>query len=481
MKNTLFTLHLNENTLMFSNWMGKNSDLISRSFSLKNNQKACLFYFKTMVDAQNIQESIIEPLLSQRIESAVNFSYINNHLFRASELKMIKMLEEAAYSLFEGSVILFMNDIDYAIEIPAPDFKDRTITDSKVDTVVKGPQDSFTELATNNISLIRQRLKNPKLQMISTKLGEKTRTDVSVLYLKDCANQKLVNEIQERLQTAKLDRVLESRYIEEVIQSDHQRTIFPLTYSTDRPDVLAAGLADGRIAIVIDGSPFALLLPTGFTDFFKSAEDYYQPSYYSSLIRLLRYVALCICLFTPAIYIALTTFHQDMIPTSLLLSISAQREGIPFPALVEALLMEITFEILREAGLRMPRTIGQAVSIVGTLVVGQAAVEASIVSAAMVIVVAITAISSFVIPSYMMSIPIRLLRFIFMIFASVFGIYGITIAVLLLVIHLCHLHSYGSPYMEPIAPYDSDDQADTLLRLPFKQKSLQNSEAGGKN
>ncbi|RKN70047.1 hypothetical protein D7M11_30960 [Paenibacillus ginsengarvi] len=221
----------------------------------------------------------------------------------------------------------------------------------------------------------------------------KTRTDVALVYMTGIADELLVRQTLDQLAAIKIDRVLEGEYVEELLNAKRQLTIFPTLYNTDRPDSVAAGVMDGKIAVFIDGTPFVLLLPALFADFIQSAEDYYQASFYSSLIRILRYGSLFICMMAPAIYIALTTYHQDMFPTVLLLSLSAQREGVPFPAFIEALIMEITFEILREAGIRMPRAIGQAVSIVGTLVIGQAAVEAGIVSAVMVIVVAITAIS----------------------------------------------------------------------------------------
>ncbi|WP_255305619.1 spore germination protein [Paenibacillus sp. Mc5Re-14] len=251
---------------------------------------------------------------------------------------------------------------------------------------------------------------------------------------------------------------------------DKQLTIFPLFYNSDRPDSIAAGIMEGKIAIFVDGSPFAILAPAVFADFLQSAEDYYQSFVYSSIIRILRYICLAICMLAPAIYVALTTFHQDMIPTVLLLSLSAQREGVPFPAFVEAMIMEVVFEILREAGLRMPRTVGQAVSIVGSIVIGQAAVEANIVSAVMVIVVAITAISSFVIPSYTFAIPIRILRFAFIGIAAMFGVYGLTVGILMLFVHLNGLHSFGVPYLSPFANYKSSEQRDAILRFPYRTK-----------
>jgi spore germination protein KA len=259
---------------------------------------------------------------------------------------------------------------------------------------------------------------------------------------------------------------LESGYIEELIQ-DETYTPFPTVYNTERPDVIAAGLLEGRVAILIDGTPFVLLVPALFGQFNQAAEDYYQRADIGTLLRLLRYLSFFIALLGPSLYIAITTFHQEMIPTPLLISLAAQREGVPFPAFIEALVMELTFEILREAGVRLPRAVGQAVSIVGALVIGQAAVEAGIISAAMVIVVSVTAIASFVFPSYNMAISVRILRFGLMGLAASFGLFGITLGLIAIVLHLCSLRSFGIPYMSPFAPFILADQKDMLFKVPL--------------
>ena len=285
------------------------------------------------------------------------------------------------------------------------------------------------------------------------------------MYLNGIVNDKLVEEARIRLGRIDIDAVFESGNIEELIQ-DETFTPFPTLYNTERPDVIAAGIMEGRIAILVDGTPFVLMAPALFTQFYQSAEDYYQRADFATLLRLLRYVCFFISLLAPSLYIAITTFHQELLPASLLISLAAQREGIPFPAFIEAVVMEITFEILREAGVRLPKTVGQAVSIVGALVIGQAAVEAGLVSPAMVIIVAITAISNFVIPSFNMGITIRILRFLLMLIAASFGLFGVTVGLIAIVLHLCSLRSFGIPYMSPMAPFILADQKDTIFRFP---------------
>ena len=316
-----------------------------------------------------------------------------------------------------------------------------------------------------NTALIRRRIKDPNLWLETKQIGKKTQTDVAIMYLKGVANEKTVTEVQSRLNRIKIDAILESGYIEELVQ-DEAYTPFPTVFNTERPDTVASAILEGRIAIIVDGTPFVLIVPALLIHFFQSSEDYYQRADIGTLIRLLRYLAFFLALLTPSVFIAVTTYHQEMLPTALLISIAAQREGVPFPAIVEAVMMEITFEILREAGVRMPRAIGSAISIVGALVIGQSAVEAGIVTATMVIVVSLTAISSFVSPTFNMAIAVRILRFGFMILAATFGLFGIILGLIAMVLHLNSLRSFGIPYLSPNAPFILKDQKDNFIRLP---------------
>ncbi|MBP1969171.1 hypothetical protein J2Z83_001274 [Virgibacillus natechei] len=264
-----------------------------------------------------------------------------------------------------------------------------------------------------------------------------------------------------------MDGILESGYIEELIQ-DKTFTFFPTIFNTERPDVAASNLLEGRVMNLIDGTPFVLVAPATFVQYFQVNEDYFQHATIGTFLRFIRLFAFFAALLAPAIFIAVTTLHKEMIPPALLISLAAQREGVPFPVFVEALVMELTFEVLREAGVRMPKATGQAVSIVGTFVIGVAAVKAGLVSAAIVIVVSITAIASFVFPAYNMGIAVRLLRFVMMFLAAVYGLFGITIGLIALVLHLSSLRSFGTPYMAPFGPFIAADQKDALIRVPWR-------------
>lgn len=447
--------------------MGYSSDFIVRELILPGDKKMVIFYLDGMVDKKELQDSVISALLDRTPVEPVTLVELKNHVLDAGDVCVIRTLEAALEHIFSGSLFIMMDGVVDGLSVALPGWSDRAITESKTQSVVRGPQDSFTETLRTNTTLVRRRIKDTRIRIVSLKVGKMTKTDVAVMYMDGLADEKQLQTLIGRLKSCKQDRILEGEYLEEFLHEKKQLTIFPTMYNTDRPDTIAAGIMEGKIAIFVDGTPFVMLTPALFVDFIQSAEDYYQRPLYSNLIRLLRYVALGICLLAPSVYIALTTFHQDMLPTQLLLSLAAQREGVPLPAFIEALLMEGTFEILREAGIRMPRTIGQAVSIVGTIVIGQAAVEASIVSAAMVIIVSITAISSFVIPAYAMSIPIRILRFVFMALSASFGVYGLTIGIILLVVHLCHLRSFGIPYLSPSAPFHASQQSDAIFRMPY--------------
>lgn len=462
-----FSSHLPDNISRIHSIMGKSSDFIVREVTIANHHRAALFYLDGMVDMQTVQNNVISALLDRSPAGAITVQIIKESVLDAGEVSEVTSIEASLEHVLSGGLLLLLDGFTAGIIISLPGWEDRAISESKTQSVVRGPQNAFTETLRTNTTLVRRRVKDLNVQVFTIKVGRLSKTDVAIMYIRNLADEELIQQLVEKLSNAHQERVLEGEYLEEILLGKKKVTIFPIFYNSDRPDTIAAGIMDGRIAIFIDGTPFVLLVPSLFVDFIQSAEDYYQSYIYSSFIRILRYIGMFICMLAPSIYIALTTYHQDMLPTVLLLSLAAQREGIPFPAFVEAMLMEVTFEILREAGIRMPRTVGQAVSIVGTIVIGQAAVEASIVSAAMVIIVAITGIASFVIPSYAMSIPIRTIRFAFMVMAATFGVYGLTVGLIILIVHLCNLSSFNMPYMSPIAPYNRDEQSDAILRFPF--------------
>ncbi|MFB1051137.1 spore germination protein [Paraliobacillus sp. JSM ZJ581] len=468
-----------QNQKLIMNKLGESADITNKTvYSGQNNPITITFmYINGLVDQQIIQNVILETLMidmDEQVEQlTVKKSQDPQILYQEFRLiaEEVESVEDMTRSVLNGDTLLFLDGKTSGFTINTKgDQTSRGVEQTTTQQVVRGPKDAFTESIDTNIALVRKRIKDSNLWSTKKIIGTKTETNVVYMYLNGVVSPGLVKEVDERLSKISVDSILESGNIEEFIQ-DETYSPFPTVYNTERPDAIAAGILEGRIAIFVDGTPNVLLVPVLLKHFLQSPEDYYQRSDVATLLRLLRSLALFLSLLTPSIYIALTTFHQEMIPTTLLISLAAQREGIPFPAFGEAVLMEITFELLREAGIRLPTTVGSAISIVGALVLGQATVEAGIVSAMMVIVVSLTAISSFVFPSYNFGISIRMLRFIFMILAASFGLFGIFIGVILLVMHLVSLRSFGVSYLAPIAPFNQEDQKDTLFRSPIWKKN----------
>lgn len=469
------TLNLQANITHIQSVLGNSSDLVIRQFQLGGEWqiRAGIVYVDGMVDTKSMQDFIMETLMVDLPKNPLTHGvvsrdvprFLRENVLTVGDIQEIACFDDLFLFLLSGYAILLLDGYEQGFSIGMVGWESRKVTEPSGETVIRGPREGFTENLLTNTAMIRRRIKDPRLWVECRKIGKVTKTDVAIAYIKGIVNDKVVEEVRKRLDRIDIDGILESGYIEELIQ-DETFTPFPTISNTERPDVSAAELLEGRVVIIIDGTPFVLIVPALFVGFFQAAEDYYQRADISTLLRVLRFVSFFIALLGPSLYVAITTFHQEMLPTQLLISLAAQREGVPFPAFFEALLMEVTFEILREAGIRMPKAIGQAVSIVGTLVIGTAAVDAGIVSAAMVIVVAITAIASFVLPAFSMSIAVRILRFPLMVLAASFGIFGIMVGLIALVLHLCSLRSFGVPYMSPFAPTILADQKDTIFRLP---------------
>jgi spore germination protein KA len=450
--------------------MGRSPDFVIRelAFGQKNVQLA-LIYIEGLAEPKYVLESLMEKSSESEFDTLVSnsefLSLLTNKLLAIGDIKNISTMQMLCQSVLTGDTLLLIDGYSTCLSLGTKLWKERSVEEPSAQTVVRGPRDGFTETLRTNTALVRRRIKSTDFRMEAKIIGRVTQTDIAIIYIKGIVNEKVLNEVRIRLDRIDIDAILESGYIEELIQ-DEIYSPFPTVFNTERPDALAAGILEGRVAILIDGTPFALMVPALFTQFFQSSEDYYQRADFATLLRILRYLCFFITLLAPSMYIAVTTFHHELMPPELLIKLVAAREGVPFPAFVEALLMEITFEILREAGVRMPRSIGQAVSIVGTLVIGQASVEAGLVSPAMVIVVSITAISNFVIPSFNMGISLRILRFFIMFLAASFGLFGIVVGLIATVLHLCSLRSFGVPYMSPFAPLIIEDQKDSIFRLP---------------
>lgn len=466
--------NLEQCILFIKESLGKSTDLIVREIWIGTQfkKKAAILYIDGLVDTTMIQDFIIRPLTTEHFKNGQQdvvaeedvLTTIKEHVISIANINEVTTYQDIILSLLNGYTLILLENCNRGLKADTVGWESRSVQPPEDQAIVRGPRDSFTENLRTNTAMIRRKIKNPSLWLQSKTLGTVSQTNVAIMYLKGIADEQVVNEVNRRLAEIDIKGILESGIIEQLIE-DKTLTPFPTIFNTERPDVVAAGLMEGRVAILVDGTPFVLLVPALFIQYLQAPEDYYQRSDFG-LLRILRVLSLFIALLGPSLYIAITTFHQEMLPTPLIISIAAGREGVPFSAFVEALIMETTFEILREAGIRMPKAIGQAVSIVGALVIGQAAVEAGLISPGMVIVVSITAICSFVMPAYNLGIAVRVLRFPLMGLAAAVGLYGIFIGVGIILVHLCSLKSFGVPYMSPFAPFKLKDQKDSLLRLP---------------
>jgi spore germination protein KA len=342
----------------------------------------------------------------------------------------------------------------------------RAIQEPETEQVIQGPREGFIEPLISNLGLLRYRLPTPDFRVSITRIGTKTRSLVAVCYLEEVANPELVKEVNKRLAAIDIDAILDVGYLEQFIEDNHFSP-FPQILTTERPDKTVANILEGRVAILVDGSPFALIVPVVFSSFYQSSEDYTSRFLQGSFVRMARVVALVFSLSFSALYVAIISFNPELIPTRFAVAVAGGRAGVPFPALIEILFMEVSMEVLREATIRLPQQVGGALSIVGVLVIGQAAVAAGFTSPITVVVIALTTIGSFATPAYNAAFALRMLRFPLIFLAGIFGLYGLVVGLILITNHLLSLRSFGVPYMTPAVPVDIQGIKDLVVRAPF--------------
>lgn len=466
------SLNIEENIKNVKRILGNSSDLTNREFEIKTHKKirAACFLIEGLSDKSEV-ERVIWHLIEYADFSSVpmpgtSFAeiLISQFLSNAS-LQVSTQWDELINAILAGDSVFFFDHCDQAIIARIRKWEARAVEEPQTEQVIRGPRDGFTESIRTNTALVRRRIRDPYLRVEAIIIGEKSKTDINIVYLKDTAKEELVDEVKKRLGRIKINAIIESGYIEELIE-DAPYSPFTTVMSTERPDKVAAAILEGRVAIFVDNTPFVLIVPTYFWQFLQAGDDYYSRFMTGSFNRMVRYVAFVFSLTLPSIFVMLVSFHQEMIPTPLALTIASGRDVNPFPVLIEALIMELAFELMREAGLRMQKPIGQAVSIVGSLVIGQAAVQAGLVSPFMVIIVAMTGISSFAIPNYAASVSIRLIRFFILIASGTMGLLGFATTFSLFAIHAMSLRSFGESYLAPATPFKPSDQKDFVVRFP---------------
>jgi spore germination protein KA len=467
---------LSVNEAYLKKTIGESFDTKYRNLKIPafNNSEALIVYISGMIDARVVDETILEPLMKCsnlpeskiHIKSAEYISVLMEKTVFTAAVKETKLWKEICDGILEGDTVLFIDQCETALILTTRKYAERAITEPETESEIRSPRDGFTENIQTNASLIRRRIKDYSLRFDNRILGERSKTAVSVVYIGNLVDGSLLNEVKSRLDRIKIDAILGSAVIEEMIE-DAPFSLFPKLANTERPDKVCAALLEGRVAILIDNEPFALVLPVVFWQFFASGGDYYERYFYATFIRWIRYIALFFSVSASSIYVLLTSFHQEMLPTALALKIAEGRSGVPFPAVAEAFIMEIIMEIMKEAGLRMPSKFGQTVSIVGTLVLGQAAVTAGLVGPLLLIVIAVAAISSFAISAYTMSNALRIIRFPLLFLTAFLGVFGFLGGIIIIFLHLMSLRSFGSAYLAPVIPFEKSGSKDVFIRAPW--------------
>ena len=459
---------LKKNIETFSDIFSKDETFIQRDFQIGlSNIECTLFYIDEMIDKRTIDETILKPILDIELIDKIDGNLVlgvKETVLTNKNISLETSIDKLIEAILSGDTVILLDGYDSGLIVNTKGWPTRAITKPETEQAVRGPRDGFTESLPVNISLIRRRIKDKDLKFEFQKLGERTKTSICICYIKGLASKKILRELKERLDKIEIDGILESGYIEELIK-DSPLSPFKTIGSTERPDVTAAKLLEGKIALICDGTPFVLTIPYLFQEYFQANEDYYTNYIFASMNRMLRYISFFITTSVPAIYLGLTTFHQEMLPTPLMLSITSAREGVPFPTVVEVLIMGLVFEIIREGGVRLPSPVGEAVSIVGAIVLGEAAVVAKLVSAPIVIVIALTGITTFLIPG--MLGPIIVIRLVFVVLTSILGLYGYIFAVIGLFILLMSMRSFGVPYLLNLGAIEKRDIKDTAVRAPW--------------
>ena len=430
-----------------------------------NNIDIYLFYNEVLINTFNVNKFVLNKLLDVKKED------LNNLENKISNLSIMRINEDDIYYYVNQGFVIIICTYIYALEIPAN--LDRGVATCESELSIKGPKDAFSENFNTNLGLIRRRIKSTDLKCRIKRLGRYTETRVGILYIEGITDLDLIEQIELKLSTIDIDGIIDSTYLKENLESKNN-SFFPTIMSSERPDKVCMSLLEGKAAIIVDMSPYVLIMPNFFIDFFHTVDDYYQKPINITFIRIIRLFAFLTAVLVPALYIMVTTHNHDLVSLEVLLSLKAQRESVPFSAVIESMFMMISFEILRESDIRMSSTTGNAVSILGGLILGDAAVAAGIISPIMIIVVAISAISGLVFNSIEMVSAIRWWRFIMIFISALFGLEGIIIGFLILLIRLFTIKSFGRHYLAPFIPFNYNEIKDTFIKKQNKGEKYRN-------
>lgn len=471
MEEQKISLHIKENIAIMETCYRECADIKKKQMMLGKNEdvEAYLIFIEVAVSSGTSSLGETLKFLNELSREEI-LTKLNENALGISDATYFPTVQEAVDGVLTGEAILFIDGFAKAVKIPDKGYPSKGISDSESEKVVRGSNEALCESVKLNAALIRKRIRSPKVKAKQVKSGVRSNTNIYLMYMEDLAKPELLREIEKRLERFEIDGVLDSGVLEQ-LSEEKWYSPFPQFQTTERPDRAAMALLEGRVVVISDNSPVGLILPTDYNSFIKTADDYYNRWEIASFARLIRYVSSFFALTLPGFYLAFTNFHTQILPTSLLLKFAEAREGVPFPAVVEVLLMELSFELLREAGVRLPGVMGNTIGIVGGLIIGQSAVEAGLVSPIVVIVIAFTALCSFAIPNEEFATAFRLLKFLLIGLSAWLGYFGMLVGLLGILIHLSHLNSFGNPYLAPFVGADLNDykdERDVMWRLPLR-------------
>ncbi|MCP3738186.1 spore germination protein [Rossellomorea sp. BNER] len=444
-----------KNEQYINNYFHHSNDVVMDRISIQHHP-ASVIYLGSLIDLEKLEDKILVPMSFMELEDIGSIKYFDKYQY----------FEECFPALLNGYALLFLDDDTVVYGVQAAASNKRSITEPESEKVVKGAHEGFVESLSVNLNLIRNHLKNRNLVIQYLPVDTDVKSEICIVYMKNLANEDIVKEVEKRVSAIQSDTVLTAGDIEEFLE-DNTFSPFPQMLNTERPDRVIANVMEGRIALLVNGSTTSFIFPVSFFAFYQSPDDYNLRWIAGTFIRFIRLFSFMIAVSLPALYIAVIGFHFEVLPDDLVLPIKRSVENVPYPPLIEAFIMELTIELIREAGIRLPTSIGQTIGIVGGLVIGDAIVKAGLVSNTMIVVVAITAISAYVVPSDEMSTAVRLIRFPMMLAAAFLGFVGIIFGFMILLIHLCKLESFGRAFLAPLAPLNFNDLKDTLIRVPL--------------
>ncbi len=447
----------------------QNQDVIIRGFNIGKKISACIFFIECMIDNNIINQFIMPQLMDSESFTDFDKDNIVDHIIKnvisIDQIEKTNDLDKITKQVLAGMTALFIENISECILIETRGYEKRNIDIPQTESVIKGSQEAFTEDLRTNLGLLRRIIKNENLVIEVLHVGKANNAGCALAYLKNIANPQLINEVRKRINSIDTDLIEGEGMLEQLIE-DNSYMLFPQVVETERPDRSVAFLMEGKVLLIVEGTPFAMAVPITLFHLLHTSEDAFLRWQYGSFLRFIRYIGVLIALLLPGIYIALTLYHQEMIPTQLLLSIIRTEKNVPFPVIVEMIMLEVSFELIREGGIRVPGVIGNTLGIVGALILGQAAVAAGLVSPILIIIVAVTGIGSFTIPNYSLSIGIRIARFIIVIFGAIAGFFGVSLAIVGLALIASNMKSFGVPFLSPIAPKTMVNP-DVIFRQPI--------------